>query len=233
LTPEGQLNPDIQPESGWNYEIGSRGRLLNQRLFYDIALYSMQIRNLLVARRTAEDAFVGINAGKTNHNGLELALSYTLYDRGEGSNIQLFTNYTYADYRFEEFVDGDRDFSGNDLTGVPRHSLSAGIDGQSKPGFYGNLNFQWISQIPILDDNSRFSEAYALTNLKVGYRQVLARRFHLDAFVGIQNLWDEAYASMLQINAVGFNAPPRYYYPGLPRNYFGGISLKYAFSIKK
>lgn len=27
LTPDGQINPDIQPEKGWNFELGSRGKL--------------------------------------------------------------------------------------------------------------------------------------------------------------------------------------------------------------
>ena len=95
LTPDGQINPDIQPETGWNYEIGSRGSLFSQKLSYDIAIYTMQIQNLLVARRTAEDAFVGVNAGKTTHNGLEVSLNYTLLDinrQGQCTGIcQLYT----------------------------------------------------------------------------------------------------------------------------------------------
>ena len=33
---------------------------------------------------------------------------------------------------------------------------------------------------------------------------------------------------MLLINASSFGgAPPRYFYPGLPRNYYSGLSIKY------
>ncbi|GEM_PF-2469116 len=47
---------------------------------------------------------------------------------------------------------------------------------------------------------------------------------------GIQNLFDTRYAAMIQINAlaVGTQAP-RYYYPGLPRNYKATMSLRYSF----
>ena len=44
---------------------------------------------------------------------------------------------------------------------------------------------------------------------------------------GIKNLLNEKYASMILINAQGFNGnKPRYYYPGLPRNYFISLNLK-------
>ena len=230
LTPEGQINPDIQPETGWNYEIGSRGSLFSQKLSYDLAIYTMQIQNLLVARRTAEDAFVGVNAGKTTHNGLEVSLNYALLDIPEQVSIQAFANYTLSDYTFEEFVDEGNDFSGNDLTGVPRNTLNAGIDVQSRLGFYGNLNFQFIDAMPLRDDNSLFSESYTLSNIKVGFQKVLFNHLEVNVFGGVQNLTDTHYASMLLINASSFGGrAPRYFYPGLPRNYYGGFSVEYRF----
>jgi len=41
LTPEGQVNPDIQPESGFNFELGVRGTYAKKHLFYDVSIYSM------------------------------------------------------------------------------------------------------------------------------------------------------------------------------------------------
>jgi len=52
----------------------------------------------------------------------------------------------------------------------------------------------------------------------------------LDAYLGFNNIFNEKYASMLQINAGSFgNNPPRYYYPGEPSNYYAGLNLKYTF----
>jgi iron complex outermembrane receptor protein len=42
--------------------------------------YSTQISNLLVARRTAEDQFVGINAGRSS-SGIEFTVNYALLKR--------------------------------------------------------------------------------------------------------------------------------------------------------
>ncbi|TVQ12749.1 MAG: TonB-dependent receptor, partial [Bacteroidetes bacterium] len=70
LTPEGTINPDIMPETSWNYEVGFRGKLSGGRFFYDLSLYNMQVQNLLVAERVGEDAWIGRNAGASLHRGL-------------------------------------------------------------------------------------------------------------------------------------------------------------------
>jgi iron complex outermembrane receptor protein len=230
LLPSGAINPNIQPEDGYTYEIGARGNLIKNRLFYDFALYSMQIRNLLVARRTGDDAFIGINAGKTTHNGLEINLNYQAIQDKQFwvNNLFFFANYTLADYTFRDFVDGNNNFSGNQLTGTPKHLFNAGMDAISLWGIYTNINFQFVDRMPILDNNALFSDAYQVMNLKLGWQKKLWNHLQANIFAYVNNVFDEKYASMLLINATGTaTAPPRYYYPALPRNYTWGISLKW------
>ncbi|MEM9848681.1 MAG: TonB-dependent receptor, partial [Bacteroidota bacterium] len=229
LTPDGMINPDIQPEQGWNFEIGMRGYW--NRITYNLSLYSMQIQDLLVARRTAADAFIGINAGKTVHNGFELSLESN-YQINRKLTVLPFLNYAYSNYRFEEFVDGEQDFSGNELTGTAPHIASAGIrfEATQSKHFYGNINYQFVDAMPLRDDNSIYSESYQLLNAKVGYIFQLSKRFSLDLFAGINNISDTNYAAMLLINAGSFGGnAPRYYYPGLPRNFYGGLNLRWTF----
>ncbi len=229
LTPEGQINPEIQPERGWNFELGSRGRY--RGFSYTLSAYTMRIEDLLVARRTALDAFVGINAGRTVHNGLEIALDYEWHN--DKWSFSPYLNYAYADYRFDEFVDGDDDFSGNELTGTAPHILSSGFFVERNFGesrLYGNLGYQFVDAMPITDANSIYSESYDVLDAKIGYLFTFGEGWQVDIYAGINNLWDENYASMLLINSVGFGGrQPRYYYPGLPRNYYGGMQLKYSF----
>lgn len=226
LNPDGSRNPDIQPERGWNYELGSKGAYLNGKLHYDISVYSMQIQDLLVARRTALDQFVGINAGETVHNGLEASLRYQWWTGLTQLTTQL--SYSYADYRFERFSDGDNDFSGNELTGTAPHQVGAWLDFTSKIGIYTNLIFEYVDAFPMRDDNSIYSEAYSVFNTKIGWRKTVNKSWDLDVYMGINNLFDTAYASMILINAGSFGGSlPRYYYPGLPRNFFGGVQLNY------
>ena len=231
LTPEGSINPDIKPETGMNYEIGSKGQIFGDRLFYDIAFFSMRIQNLIVARRTGDDAFVGVNAGKTTHNGMEITFNYDFLNSGiSGKNIYGFITYTLANYRFNEFIDGDNNYSGNDLTGIPRHVLNAGVSFLTNTGIYGNLNYQYIDEMPMRDDNSAFSDPYQLINLKLGFNKSISSRFRLDLYAIINNLLDTRYASMIMVNASSFGgSDPRYYYPGLRRNYYLGAEVTYCF----
>ncbi len=230
LRPDGAVNSDIQPESGWNMEIGARG-FLKEKFSYDVTLFHMEIRNLLVARRTDFDQFVGVNAGASTHSGLEAAFSYQFLEKKVKTQLSIFANAHLGRYRFADFVDDGEDYSGNQLTGVPAASLHAGIDFHSAPGFYARLNGQYVSAMPMRDDNSIFSEAFELLNAKAGWRKKLGKRWEMELFGGINNLLDSQYASMILPNASAFGGnAPRYYYPGLPRNYYGGMKLNLTIS---
>jgi len=47
LLPEGAVNPDIKPEQGFQYEIGSRFNLVNRVLEVDAALYLIELKTFL------------------------------------------------------------------------------------------------------------------------------------------------------------------------------------------
>jgi len=226
LTPDGLINPEIKPETGYNFEIGFKGDIWDGSHF-DIAIYSMVVENLIVAERVRDDQFIGRNAGKTTHNGFEIDFNHPITT---GNSIFTpFASYTFANYKFDDFVDGDDDYSGNDLTGFPDHLLNLGLDVELQHGFYGNINYNAVGAMPMNDDNSAYSDSYGITNVKIGWRTT--RRFGIDLYAGVNNLFDVKYASMISINAPSFGGrDPRYYYPGLPANYFAGVKIKYEFS---
>lgn len=222
LYPNGQINLDIQPETGWNFETGLRGNVSN--FSYDLALYFMDIKNLLVARRTTEDQFIGVNAGKNHHFGSDISIEfYKQFDRGY--SLRIFKNTALSHYRFKRFVDEDVDHSGNKLTGVPAINMTLGMELLNETGFYGNITNQYTGKMPITDDNELFSKDYMVFRSKVGFRKTFWK-IAIDASFGIDNMTDEKYASMLLINS----GTGRYYYPGLPRNYFGELGVKYIFN---
>jgi iron complex outermembrane receptor protein len=229
LLPDGLINTNIKPESGWNYEIGSRGSLFKDQFHFDMALYRMDVKNLLVARRTSSDEFIGVNAGKTWYNGLEIAVNYTLLNT-ENFKINHSNALAYNDFKFKDFVDDMGDYSGNDLTGVPNLTFNSNVDIETHFGFYTFLNYNYVGRVPIRDDNTVYSDSYQLVNTKFGFKSDQKETLQFDVFVGINNIFDEHYASMFLINAEGFGGtPPRYYYPGEPTNYYAGVNLKYVF----
>jgi len=228
LLPDGQINTDLKPETGWNFEIGTSGTFFDNKLRYSMSLYRLNMKNLVVSKRTAENEFIGINAGKTKHDGLEVSLDYNFL-QNKTLTLNPFLSYTLNNFKFEEFIDGANDFSGNDLTGVPSQILNLGIDFTTTLGFYGNINHQFVDDIPITDSNSLYSDGYNLTNLKIGFAKQLNTALNFNLFFGFNNVFDQKYASQILINATGFGATaPRYYYPGNPINYYSGVRLRYA-----
>lgn len=227
LTPEGRINPDIQPETGWNYEIGSKLSWLNGQLYTEVSIYRMEIENLLVAERVGPDTYVGVNAGKTIHNGLEALVNFEIAD-GLQWSVKPYLAATFMDYKFDTFVHQEQDHSDNDLTGVPAQILNVGFDISSAKGLYFYSDYSYVGEIPLNDQNSAFSEAYGVLHAKGGYKTEIGQHFTIDISFGVNNITDEKYASMVLVNAVGFGgAAPRYYYPGLPRNYYGSVMVSY------
>ena len=229
LTENGTINPNIKPESGDNFEIGGKFYFFNRNLYTEIAAYSMQINDLLVAQRVGDDQYVGINAGKTLHQGIELSANYNLI-LNKTFSLNPFATASFGKYEFKEFIDRENDFSGNKLTGVPANKANAGISLNTDFGFYLAADYQFVAKIPLNDANSVYSDAYRLLNLKTGYRFRIFDNFTSHITAGINNVTDENYASMVLVNATSVGtAAPRYYYPGLPVNYYGNLSFNYSF----
>jgi iron complex outermembrane recepter protein len=227
LTPEGKINSNLKSELGWNYELGFKGNWLNNKLYTELTFFSTQISNLLVSRRTAEDQYVGINAGESSHKGLEFLMNYDII---KSAHFQLKSNFSLAvnNFKFKEFIDGDQNHSGNKLTGVPDSQYSLGLELLTGGGFSINSSFSKVGQIPLNDQNSKYSQEYHLLNIKAVYSFTILQKLKTELSAGVSNLMDSHYAASILPNAVGFGkALPRYYYPGNPRNYFGGVALSY------
>ena len=229
LTPEGQINTDLKPEVGWNYELGFKGNWLENKIYTEVTFYSTQIENLLVARRTANDQFVGINAGSSSHSGLEFLVNYKLFELTQFQMTSYFSGAVNT-FKFKEFLDGDADYSGNQLTGVPEKQFNFGVDLTTKNGFGVNTSFRTMSKIPLNDSNTKYSERYSLLDIKTTYVFTILKILKTELNAGINNALDTKYAANILPNAVGFGtAAPRYFYPGNPVNFYGGFSVAFLF----
>jgi iron complex outermembrane receptor protein len=230
LTAEGQINTDLKSEKGVNYEIGFKANFLEKKLYTELVLYSTQINNLLVARRIAEDQYVGINAGESSHQGIEFLLNYKFE---VNSNIQLnpYFSATINRFKFKDFVDSDKDFSGKFLPAIPNTQFNFGLDLVSALGLNFNASYRLTDKMYLDDANSKETAGYQLLDVKAGYAFFILKKVKMEINMGIQNVLNEKYASSVLPNAVGFGAAPaRYYYPGNPVNYYGGFNLVYAFN---
>jgi iron complex outermembrane receptor protein len=229
LTPEGKINTDIKPEVGLNYELGFKGHWVQSKLYIELVLYSTQISNLLVAQRTSNDQYVGINAGKSSHRGIEFVLNYELL-KTSNFEIDTYLSGSLNDFRFKDFIDKGIDYSANQLTGVPNQQWNAGMDLKTTNGFSFNASFMNFGKTPMNDSNTKYSDGYALLDVKVAYSFTILKFLKSTLSTGINNLLDLKYAANILPNAVGFGAvAPRYYYPGSPICFYGGVSVSYLF----
>ena len=223
LDENGIVNPDIKPETGWNYEVGLIGSTNDNSLSYNLGLYFMDIKNLLVAQRTSFDTFTGVNAGRTTHPGLEATVNFPLF-RGKNLTITSSNNFSKYWYIFKDFNNRGTDYSQNKLTGVPSHTIYSKIKINLK-NYLAQISFQNIGKIPMNDSNELFTDSYSLIDLKLS-RIYSIKNLEINISTGINNLFDTRYASGIVINARGFGGrDPRFYYPGLPRNYFISLSI--------
>ena len=223
LDENGIVNPDIKPETGWNYEVGIIGSTNDNSLSYNLGLYFMDIKNLLVAQRTSFDTFTGVNAGRTTHPGLEATVNFPLF-RGKNLTITSSNNFSKYWYIFKDFNNRGTDYSQNKLTGVPSHTIYSKIKINLK-NYLAQISFQNVGKIPMNDSNELFTDSYSLIDLKLS-RLYYLKNLGINISTGINNLFDSRYASGIVINARGFGGrDPRFYYPGLPRNYYLSLSI--------
>jgi iron complex outermembrane receptor protein len=209
--------------------LGFKGNWFGNKLYTELTLFSTQIENLLVARRTADDQYVGINAGSSSHPGVEFLVNYKLLDFNK-FQITPYFSAALNHFKFKDFVDGEADYSGNQLTGVPDKQWNFGLDISTQYRFSLNTSYRTVGRIPMNDSNTKYTDSYSLLDIKATYFFTILKVLKTELNAGVNNALDEKYAASILPNALGFGAvAPRYYYPGNPLNFYGGFSVSYVF----
>jgi len=236
------VNTDLKPERGTLFEVGSKGNLFGQRLAYEVALFDMRITDKLTPQAVTDPSSGTVlytlttNAGSQTNLGIEAALKYALF-RDVGAPISLlqaFVGYSYSHFRYDDFKSDNNNnaqtinYDGKKVVGVPDHIYDAGLDVDTKWGAYGNTTVQVVGAMPLTFDNAHSAKGYTLWNAKLGYRRELPARFLLDLSLGLRNITDSTYYTMVFLNASYAGPPPNIYLPGPGRAIFGGVVVSKA-----
>ena len=235
----GSINPRVQAEKGINYELNAKGSLLRSRLAYDLALFRMDMKGELIAQSVQQGISIYNNAGKTQHQGAELALSYLAIQETDQLGITLLRPsiaLTYSHFRFKDYKILDAknqikaNYDGNALTGIAPWVLQAGVQLDTRSGFYANASYFFNDKMPLNDKNSVYNAAYQVLNAKAGYRCQLSKHLSGELYAGLDNITDEQYSSLTALNAVSYtDDSPAYFQPSPGRNGYGGLQIKYSF----
>ena len=229
LLPDGQVNTDLKPESGWNWDLGILGESENRQLKYNLNIYHISLRNLLVTQRISDDVFSGINAGKTYHTGIEAYLGMNLLspEIRKLLQIEVSSTLTAASNRFVEFIDDSKDYSGNILPGIPSLMINNELRLNLRQNFEVSFLHKFNGKQFMNDANTAENPVWNTIDFRCSYSIHLGKRkTEIKAYVGVRNMLNEEYAGMILVNAPSFGgAEPRYYYPALPRTYFIGLNV--------
>ncbi len=227
LLPEGNINPDLKPEEGINYDTGLRGKALNQRLNFDLTAYYVSLENLLVTKRETEEIFYGINAGETRHFGLESMIRAHISRETSPVKIDFTLSHTWMDNEFTDFVDEGNDYSGNQLPGIPDHYFRGALLATTSGNSHLRLEWNHSGMMYLNDANTKQYGGHHLFHLKASQIIKTGNGMTWEWQGGINNVFDQHHASMVLVNAPSFGgSAPRHYYPGAPRNAYMRLILK-------
>lgn len=202
----GGFASDLRAERSRGLEIGARGRLA-ERLFYDIVLYTLRIRDAIVTFDPGVGPLRARNAGDIRRMGFELGLGARL-----GAGLETRLAYTWSRFRYRDFgVSPTVDFGGNREVGTPRQRLNLELRWRHDSGAWAVLSLRHLSDIPVDDANTLESPGRTLSDLRLGFDW---RRAHAlwRPFVAVRNLSNVGYDGQLRPNAFGgrsFEPAPR------------------------
>lgn len=219
------INNNLQAESGWNYETGLRYASNSRKFNIDATLFYFQLKNAIVRRLNDNNVEYFINAGGTKQLGAELQTAWRLFKLSLAhflNGLQWRNSYTYSHFRFNNFKNAQQDYSNNQLTGVPNHTLINSLALNFKKGFYTFVQHNYTTGIPLNDANTAFAKKYQLVDVRAGLNNINLGKTALAISFGINNLLNQSYSLGNDLNA----ANNRYFNPAPGINYDAGISIK-------
>ncbi len=153
-------NPDLEPESVWNYETGITKTFANQKMQAELTVFWVEGDNSIVYVSASEGY---TNTGEISNKGIEFALNAE-----PAKNLKLNATYSYTNMKSPVFA-------------TPGHHLFFNTRYRLKK-LQLNANIQWISN---LDNDASTSvsnfESYTLLNAKAMYNVSRNLKFYLSA----------------------------------------------------
>ena len=157
-----------KPEHTWNYELGAKWSFLKGLLAFEASAFYIDWQHQQLSVTVPALGNVVRNVGHSNSKGFELALNATPLP---SLSLQASYGYTYAKM-LEARMGVGKDYSGNMLPLVPRHTLSFNANyvvnnlGRFADKLMFNANLTGVGPLYWREDNAVKQSFYTLLNLK-------------------------------------------------------------------
>lgn len=199
----------FDPETVDNYELGMKSQWLDNRLRFNASLFRMNYRNKQELIFNNLTAVLNIfNAGKATVDGSEIELAYKPVRW-----LDLSANFAYLDGRYDQFVLGNVNNSGNPMSNSPRRQAGVAAD-LRYPVSFGTLvasaSYAWKDtyNTGAANDPNLQLAAFGLANLSAGIES-LDGRWRLVAWVKNANDTEYSLTRSTQVVRARYVGEPR------------------------
>ncbi|MGB5927616.1 MAG: TonB-dependent receptor, partial [Cyclobacteriaceae bacterium] len=223
-TNEGSIDRGLEAEKGISTELGIRG-YLHPKLSIDLSAFYLKQDETIVSRTAPSGVVLFDNAGSTDQYGFEGLIQYiTALEKLPLINEWMIqASYTGYDFRFDEYVKGETDYSGNRLPGAAPHRVTILTDLRFEKGFFLSGGYTNTAPIPLDDANTVYSERVHMVRAKAGWRGLVSDKLRLEVFGGSDNLLNRTFSLGNDLNAFG----GRYFQPAADRTFYAGLTVSF------
>lgn len=216
-----EFNSNLNPEYGWNKEIGIRKQFGNS-IFLEGSYFDFRMKDAIVRRQNEAGQEYFVNSGGTVQKGIEIVLESKSFNL----NNRVFTNFTFRfsgsfyDFTFKEYQQNENNFSGNNLTGVPKTTINSLFNFTFFKKLSVDYSHFYTSKTPLNDVNSVWSGSSLVGNIQLRFL-IDFEKTRVNLFLQIQNLYNTRYVLGFDSNAFG----NRFYNPAAKRNFIAGMNI--------
>ena len=231
--PTRAINPLLSPIISTTYELGVKGNI-SSNVVIDAAAYMIDITNDIAPYNSG--AFfttvgasrrIGAELGATIQaaTGLTVALSGSLMST-------TFRDYTIdSGYISQQLSGRTISYAGNEQSGIPRASATVRLryDVPEHDGWFAEIESRTLSSYYADDANTIVVDGWTVLSAAAGIRiGVLPQHLSIDIIGRADNVFNASYMASAWINPDVTRGGVPFIEPGLPRNVFATVNLRYT-----
>ena len=213
------FNKNLKSQNSINYELGFSKKSVNNKFKLDLIYFNTSTKNEVLPYEDSQfpgQVFYN-NAGKTQRSGIEFSGSYN-YNNFWNFNSSI----SIGRYLFDEFIDNEKNYSGNKIPGVPEKTMFFNVNYKNESKLSVSLQLKVIGDLYANNSNSVKVDGFNRLNLKIS-KEINYKKITIDPFLIFKNILGTSYYDNIRINAFG----ARYYEPAAKANFYGGIKIKF------
>jgi Outer membrane receptor proteins, mostly Fe transport len=175
-----------EPEYSWNYEVGIKSKMLDNRLMVNLAAFYIDVKDKQVVEYVSPFERYVVNAAKVESYGVELDVQYKPIP-----GLTLTGSLGYLESEIKDWTTQGYNawnYNGNRTPGAPKFSYAAGVIYRWESGFYIGADVVGVSSNFSNAENDLKVDGRTLVNARVGYE---GEKF--DVMLWGRNIFNERY----------------------------------------